>query len=53
MAITVKDLANHIGLPSNDPRRREFLYCEVCGSRYSANAGDYFVNYHQHKAGGL
>lgn len=36
--ITVKDLAKL----TDKTRKGEFLYCRICGSRYSATAGDYF-----------
>ena len=39
MSISVSDLTDQITAGSNG----EFLYCEICGIRYSANSGDYFM----------
>ena len=38
MSVKVSDLKDQVGKPSPHP----ILYCKVCGSEYSANAGDYF-----------
>jgi len=37
--ITIKDLANI----TDKTRQGEFLHCGICGARYSATRGDYFM----------
>lgn len=39
--IRVSDLPNLTGTKRTEPD--PFLYCEVCGDHYSANAGDYWA----------
>jgi hypothetical protein len=36
--IRVKNLTDQLGMPHPRP----FLFCAICGVRYSANASDYF-----------
>jgi hypothetical protein len=38
MSIKVSDLKNQTAVPGPHPS----LYCDCCGSQYSANKGDYF-----------
>lgn len=42
--VTVADLKDQVGKPGPHPN----LYCECCGSEYSANAGDYFMHPHDY-----
>jgi hypothetical protein len=38
----VKNLPEQIGLNIKPEIKALFLYCAVCGSKYSANKGDYW-----------
>jgi hypothetical protein len=42
--IKVSDLKDQIGTPGPHP----FLYCQECGSQFSANKGDYFMHPSDH-----
>jgi len=42
----VKDLPEQIGLEIKPKIKELFLYCVVCGSKYSANKCDYFMQPH-------
>lgn len=39
----VKDLPEQTGLDIKPEIKKLFLQCVLCGSRYSANKGDYFM----------
>lgn len=39
----VKDLPEQIGLDIKPEIKGLFLQCVLCGTRYSANKGDYFM----------
>ena len=44
MSVKVKDLKNQTGVSGPHP----FLYCLICGSEFSANAGDYWDTKPEH-----